>query len=320
MSEELKAMFKEAERRGDRKTAEAILMRLEQTPTVQPTAKPEQPAGMTYSGIPGRIQMDVGMGKTPTQVGGSALFEATKGFIDWAGDEISSLTPQVAKDWLQYELGSAVNAMPKSFVKSMSKGLASVQQWIADNPEKARGVEALIMAGGAAYAPIKQGMKAGTYDQALMNTLKPYMNEHNKSEMLEDGRLKSGYIGGGRAAVDEQGWGRGIGKTIFTVNKDVARQKRALSTVPGFSPYQTNIRRLEVVNDEIVNASKALQRNLDDLGKTPAGRIQKQDLKKYFSKANVQSVFNKQKGVTRNTFLSDDEYARILADIKYYIR
>ena len=289
-------------------------------PTAPQSTPQNTPAGMTYAGMPGRMQMDVAMGKTPTQVGGSVLLEATKGFMNWASDEISSLTPQFAKDWLQYEIGSAVKALPKDLVKAMSDGVEAVQAWAANNPEKARGAEAALLAGSAMYTPIREGMKTATYDKALMNTLKPYMNEANKAEMLKDGRLKPGYIGAGRSAVDDQGWGRGFGKSIFTANDDVKRQMRALSTVPGFSPYQSNIRRLELVDKEIANASNILQGKLDDLGKTAAGRIPKGDLKKYFSKANVRSVFNNQRGVTRQTFMTDAEYDRILRDIKYYIR
>lgn len=288
-------------------------------PAPQPEAVPDQPAGMTYAGMPGRMQMDVGMGRTPTQVGGSLMLEAVNGFMEWAGNEVSDITPQLVKDWFKYELKSNVNAMPKSFINAASKGIDGVQKWIANNPEKARSVNAAIMAGTMMTPVLREGMKAGTYNKAVENTLKPYMNEHNKAEMLNDGRLKPGYIGGGRSAVDEQGWGRGIAKTAFTVTDDVKQQARALKTVPGFNPYQTNIRRFEVVDKEIANASNILQSQLDDLGKTSAGLVPKDMRMKAFSKSNVRAVFNKQKGVTRNTYLTDAEYQRIVADIKHYI-
>ena len=288
-------------------------------PAQSPEPIPDQPAGMTYAGMPGRMQMDVGMGKTPTQVGGSLLLEATNGFMEWAGNELSDVTPQLVKDWFKYEFGSAVNALPKDFVKAASSGIDSIKQWVANNPEKARAANAALMAGSTMAPVLRAGMKTGSYDKAVTNTLKPYMNEHNKAEMLNDGRLKPGYIGGGRSAVDEQGWGRGLSKTAFVVTDEVKQQARALKTVPGFNPYQTNIRRFELVDKEIANASNILQSQLDDLGKTGAGLVSRDMRNKAFSKSNVRSVFNKQRGVTRNTYLTDAEYQRIAEDIRHYI-
>ena len=313
----LKAL-RNADKAGDVKAAQRIAGMIKDFDNVPQTPSagqmPEQPAGMTYAGLPGRMQMDVSMGKTPTQVGGSLMLQTANNFIDWASDAIGKVTPQLVKDWFRYEVGSAFNALPNDYMKAASEGMESVQRWIANNPEKARAIDGLIMSASLTAPALKAGKKFSTMDKALTNSVTPYKNQHNVAEMLKDGRIKPG------GTTDAEGWGLGMGKTVFVETDAVKAQKRALSTVEGFSPYQTNIKRLDLVDKEIVNSSKLLQQNLDTLGKTARGRISKQDLQTAFSKSQVRSRFNADKSIRRKNFLTDQEYNEILDDIKYHLR
>jgi hypothetical protein len=324
MSEELRALFKEAERRGDRKTAEAILVRLEEQKRAQATPQPaqeresfiaEQPTigpfpvgygtglsrlfnpqgqqysqpGMTHGDIPGTMQ-DIQTGLfTPAQGRSLIIAEAIERAAMAAGEKVAEITPESVKNFLGYAGRRAIQALPEELVEKATEVGGDIEQWKRDNPLDARNAEAMLTLGGMAL-PGAQSLKLGRRWFFLEDVVKPYSNKANRKAALEQMKVEGLFQ-----------------RKVFPPDAVQGEMMSALKTVPGIKKGNIISKNYAIIRDHITESAQNLQGRLDKMQNV---KVSRRELERTLKKAakNVNSAYVESKrmdGTEMQIFVND---------------
>ena len=269
---------------------------LPQLPTGYGSGIQPQPPGMTYAGLPGIMQE---VGQIPPQTGKVyMLTEAAEQFADWAGDKISKATPQLVKDWLQYEIGANVAALPDGLVNAMSRSVGAVQKWMDNNPEKARKAQALMTMGALAAPAVKRPLN-------WEEVTRPYQN-------IRQRRAKY-------TQITPKDW---KGTYTYPMDWKAQQMEQVLKTVPGFDGRQASY---TMPNGQVIKLPPAQGGNVIDQKNLVIADIQRsgQNLQKKLAHAPAQFSRREVSMNLRrdyNNLLKDPRYSDYRnADIDAYI-
>lgn len=218
---------------------------------------------------------------------------------------ISENTPDEVKDYLRQTAENFLS-LPnvQSSLEIIKGGNTQVDYWEKQYPRLSKDIKAALDISTLAAGGMVSGKGAYTRmtNDALKDSVRPYMNQANMAEMLNDGRIRPGTTS----------------KVKFVETPEVKQQIAALRTVPGFKPAQTNIKRFALVDDEIKVSGQRMQDRLEGLAKSGRGYVSRPRMDSVLSKKHIKNRFNSSGDkLERSEFMTDKEYQQIVDDVRF---
>lgn len=286
---EIKARI-EAIRSGDKKAFvpnEILSNPVEPVNELAGMSQPEQEA-LSISRVP---QTGFEQGMQATALGVNTLIGEG---AEWMAEYVPDKVKEEFSSYMETMMRNPINQLGMS---ALQKGGKEWDRFKQAQPRIARDVSSAAQLATIGAAGVKQGIK-GYKRYNMDEALKPYMNQANIGQMMQDGRLVGGVTS----------------KFKFVNTPMVQRQKAALKTVPGLHSMQSNISRRTAVNNEIGKSSDRLIARLEGLDNTTKGILPKDKINMVLSPKSIQSKFNK--GLDRSERISKKEYHQINNDIR----